>query len=119
MLLTFSFASALLSLCAFANSQLFEVARGHPTSLSSPPSPRAGAPAPPPLKLYSPTDLAQLCKLSSNYCIYVDQVRPGTVHASPVAATDARKSALSFILPSSPSLSDPLCSSFFVVAMRA
>ena len=106
MLLTFSVASALLSLFAFANSQPFEDASGHPTSLSSPPPPQAGTPAPPPLKLYSPTDLAQLCKLASNYCIYVDQVRPGTVHASPVAATDARESALSFFAPCSPSFSD-------------
>lgn len=47
-------------------------------------------PLPPPL-IYSSVDLAQLCADSSNYCIYVDQVRPGTVRASPYIATDNRK----------------------------
>ena len=42
-------------------------------------------------KLYSPVELSQLCADSKNYCIYVDQVRPGAVRASPVVATDARK----------------------------
>ncbi|EST05051.2 hypothetical protein PSEUBRA_005859 [Kalmanozyma brasiliensis GHG001] len=38
--------------------------------------------------VYSPVVLSQLCQDSSNYCIYVDQVRPGAVQASPINATD-------------------------------
>ena len=44
-----------------------------------------------PLKVYQPVVFDQLCKEESNYCIYVDQVRPGIVQATPVSATDARK----------------------------
>ena len=42
-------------------------------------------------QVYSPVVLSELCRDVANYCIYVDQVRPGTVRASPVNATDARK----------------------------
>ena len=42
-------------------------------------------------QVYSPVVLSELCQDVANYCIYVDQVRPGTVRASPVNATDARK----------------------------
>lgn len=60
-----------------------------------PPAPAAapvGVPVVVPPKVYNPVVLSQLCKDPANYCIYVDQVRPGTVRASPVNATDARKS---------------------------
>ncbi|SPO26676.1 uncharacterized protein UTRI_03967_B [Ustilago trichophora] len=42
----------------------------------------------PAVKLYSPTDMSHLCTDPKNYCIYVDQVEPGTVMASVVNATD-------------------------------
>lgn len=42
--------------------------------------------------VYSPVVLAQLCEEPTSYCIYVDQIRPGAVRASPVNATDDRKS---------------------------
>ncbi|KAJ9479692.1 hypothetical protein PHBOTO_003163 [Pseudozyma hubeiensis] len=38
--------------------------------------------------VYSPVVLAQLCEEPTSYCIYVDQIRPGAVRASPVNATD-------------------------------
>ncbi|TKY84781.1 hypothetical protein EX895_005861 [Sporisorium graminicola] len=40
--------------------------------------------------VYTPVVLNQLCQDPANYCIYVDQNRPGTVRASPVNATDAQ-----------------------------
>ncbi|KAJ1026051.1 hypothetical protein NDA18_003711 [Ustilago nuda] len=40
------------------------------------------------LQTVNPVDMGQLCQQPAYYCIYVDQVRAGIVHASPVNATD-------------------------------
>ncbi|CBQ73596.1 conserved hypothetical protein [Sporisorium reilianum SRZ2] len=60
-----------------------------------PPPPTPPTPAPPsspPVQptVYTPVVLNQMCQDPLNYCIYVDQNRPGTVRASPVNATDAQ-----------------------------
>ncbi|CDR88409.1 uncharacterized protein SPSC_04236 [Sporisorium scitamineum] len=57
------------------------------------PAPEQDAPYPSPPILpivYTPVVLSQLCQDPQNYCIYVDQIRPGTVLASPVNATDSQ-----------------------------
>ncbi|KAJ1023867.1 hypothetical protein NDA13_004701 [Ustilago tritici] len=40
------------------------------------------------LQTVKPVYMGQLCQQPAYYCIYVDQVRAGIVHASPVNATD-------------------------------
>ncbi|GAC95187.1 hypothetical protein PHSY_002762 [Pseudozyma hubeiensis SY62] len=61
---------------------------------SEPATQQHAPPSTPPVPfptVYSPVVLAQLCEEPTSYCIYVDQIRPGAVRASPVNATDDRK----------------------------
>lgn len=65
------------------------------------------------LQTVNPVDMAQLCQQPAYYCIYVDQVRAGIVHASPVNATDRRKFPAGlplffpFLYPHSKALTSP------------
>lgn len=76
------------------------------TSPPTPLPPSDAQPATAPSKemqVFNPVDMGQLCQNPAYYCIYVDQVRAGIVHASPVNATDNRKSSSSTPICLSPS----------------
>ncbi|CCF51899.1 hypothetical protein NDA14_002636 [Ustilago hordei] len=84
-LLTLVLALSLLATCAS-----IPAAQPQPQSppSSTTPIPASASDSTDGLQTVNPVDMGQLCQQPAYYCIYVDQVRAGIVHASPVNATD-------------------------------